>query len=725
MSELLSHASKAIAAGFPVVFCDKSKRPLGKYKQTFLSAWESGTRGGKYLDFLVEESLWAQDRWAMIGIIMPLDCEVLDIDTKNCNNDTEEKELIYKVREIILSLGIDTYEVETPSGGQHYYFRIENGRGKRGVLARGLPDTEAGAPSVLAELRGPGNYVCFGPGYKVLTGDISGIATISKKQQRDIHTLISELTDPRLKTKVRTSDEGHKKKGSSFPGFNEEKQNEVAKWLEEAGWKKGGGDAIGHKYGRPGKLAGETSAVLFRDSGGFYVFSTSTIFPPNTYLTPFSVYTYLFHAGDFDAAAQHIEELGYEKEQALIVPREQQNLIDSWGLWYDEVQRKTRFTATGRRFADTDFSTLYLQGQSEIGSKWTQQRVQSLITSSRVIPFRNPIKEYYNSISSLSYSTELTDLIEHFDYAEETTSILKRIMRKWFLQLAATMHGYSSELFLVLIGKKGNEGKTEFFKRLLPTPLREYLAKSDLPPTKDFDILTTEKILIFDDEFESKRRADEINRVKSLLSTTHFDLRRPYGRETERVKRLAVFAGTSNTAGIITDITANRRFVPVEITGRDFDFFDHLDKDVLFSNIYNEFLQKGEASIRLTESELEYLRNYSHDYRVESRLEALILEYFSPAEATEQGAVHLSSTEIIDILAIFSQTSISTDVRWFGRTINGLQTPEGQFNSTHTGKKRGYWVRKKYTREDWEEALKRKGRFLHVDSAEDDYESPF
>ena len=53
------------------------------------------------------------------------------------------------------------------------------------------------------------------------------------------------------------------------------------------------------------------SGYVYKDSGCMYLFTTGTIYPHETLLTPFSVYTYKFHNGDFSESAKKIYADGY------------------------------------------------------------------------------------------------------------------------------------------------------------------------------------------------------------------------------------------------------------------------------------------------------------------------------------------------------------------------------------------------------------------------------
>ena len=64
------------------------------------------------------------------------------------------------------------------------------------------------------------------------------------------------------------------------------------------------------------------SGYIFKDSGCMYLFSTGTIYPAETLLTPFHVYACKYHNGSFSDAASEIYKQGYGDRIKVEVPKE-------------------------------------------------------------------------------------------------------------------------------------------------------------------------------------------------------------------------------------------------------------------------------------------------------------------------------------------------------------------------------------------------------------------
>jgi len=140
----------------------------------------------------------------------------------------------------------------------------------------------------------------------------------------------------------------------------------------------------------------------------------------------------------------------------------------------------------------------------------------------------------------------------------------EHFLTKWLVNMIATaLDGTDNPLLLALLGKQ-NTGKTEFFRRLLPQPLKRYNVELTIADDKDFYIAMSKNILISDDELSGKSRT-ETRDFKKIMSKQFIDLRVPYGHNAVKLTRRASFGGTGNDLRVLYDLTGNRRIIPIEI----------------------------------------------------------------------------------------------------------------------------------------------------------------
>ncbi len=126
--------------------------------------------------------------------------------------------------------------------------------------------------------------------------------------------------------------------------------------------------------------------------------------------------------------------------------------------------------------------------------------------------------------------------------------------------------GSKFDYCLLLTGDQGI-GKSTFFSKLA---LRdEWLCESltDIADARtSFEEISQSWIVVID-ELAAMRSAKDVTRVKTFLTRTHDDYRRPYATDSERVPRHCVFGGTSNELTFLADRSGNRRFIVIPCAG--------------------------------------------------------------------------------------------------------------------------------------------------------------
>ena len=215
-----------------------------------------------------------------------------------------------------------------------------------------------------------------------------------------------------------------------------------------------------------------------------------------------------------------------------------------------------------------------------------------------------------------------------------------------------------SPLSLVLCGGQGT-GKTEWFRRLLPTELKSLYAESKLDAGKDDEILMTQKILIVDDEFGGKSKQEE-KRFKEITSKQIFNLREPYGRVNVDLHRLATLGGSTNDTGILNDPTGNRRLLPIFVQGIDHFKYNDIDKDKLFIQAYRLLVDGFDYN--LSRDEVQLLNDNTDEFEQVDSLEELFLQYFTMNN--EYGVTEfLTNTEILSRIQNLSNMKIGSGKR--------------------------------------------------------------
>lgn len=252
-------------------------------------------------------------------------------------------------------------------------------------------------------------------------------------------------------------------------------------------------------------------------------------------------------------------------------------------------------------------------------------------------------------------------------------------IKKWMVAMIPSAKGEHSVLILVLCGLL-NTGKTEWFRRYLPPSLKHYRADSRLDDGKDSDILMTKKLLILDDEMSGKSKQEQ-RKVKNTTSKQEINVRKPYDSEDSDLNRIAMLAATTNTFEIINDPTGNRRFIPVNVLEVDKDAYNAIDKELVLFECYLEW--KAGFNPRLTNSDIELLKETSHDFIVANFTEELFFAHFADIGMGEE--VIMTKTEIIIYLSRMCAMPSKID----GERIS-LILENGGFDKKRSATKRGW-----------------------------------
>lgn len=370
--------------------------------------------------------------------------------------------------------------------------------------------------------------------------------------------------------------------------------------------------------------------------------------------------------------ASEIAEQVYERDDIDLskVAKDPDQLIQSLVEWIRQ-NHPVRLNDITKMIQENDIevkkerlNTIYLRARMYFNTKEvTKDLIESIIFSDMIESF-NPITEYIDRNRHRNTNGQIDALIRCIN---TDTPNAELFIRKWLVSIVAAYDGYPVRTVLALVGVQ-QTGKTEFFRRLLPTRLEKYYAESKLDSGKDDEILMTQKLIVMDDEMGGKSKADE-KRFKELTSKKIFSLRAPYGRYNEDFKRLAVLCGTSNDRNIINDPTGNTRILPVNVISIDHEAFNDIDKDEMFMELVRVYESGYEWM--LNKSEVEKLGNISGNFEAIAYERELIAKFFRSSETGGGYIELLTSTEIKDFIEKNTAQRI-TNVRKFGQELRNV-----------------------------------------------------
>lgn len=248
-------------------------------------------------------------------------------------------------------------------------------------------------------------------------------------------------------------------------------------------------------------------------------------------------------------------------------------------------------------WSDTDLACAKLYFERTYGI-WSPTKFKDAIlavTSSERL--YHPVKEYLGSLKWDGNPRLDTLLIDYL--GAEDTPYVRAVTRKTLVAAVARIYrpGIKFDSILVLVGEQGM-GKSTLFARLGKEWFSDSLSISDMK-----DKTAPEKLqgywLLELSELNGIKKMD-VEVVKSFITRTDDKYRQAYGVNVESHPRSCIIVGTTNSdGGFLRDITGNRRFWPVRVTGHGkWHPWDLADIDQVWAEAIEYFNQGEELFLK-------------------------------------------------------------------------------------------------------------------------------
>ena len=281
-------------------------------------------------------------------------------------------------------------------------------------------------------------------------------------------------------------------------------------------------------------------------------------------------------------------------------------------------------------WSDADLASLtaYLDRVYHIFSPSKLKNALLTITAERSF---HPIKEYLEGLPVWDGKKRLETLLIDYLGAEDS-SYVRAVTKKTFVAAVARVYepGIKFDTVLVLSGPQGI-GKSMFFAKLGGVWFSDSLTISDMRDKTGAEKLQGFWIMEIGEMNGIKKV--EVETVKSFASRQDDKFRVAYGTVVESHPRQCVICGTSNSQHFLRDVTGNRRFWPVQVTGEcekhpwnmDKAFFEQIWAEAL--TLYNageELILKGTDAEMAAEKQQEALENDDREGLVREYLDKLL-----------------------------------------------------------------------------------------------------
>ncbi len=326
-------------------------------------------------------------------------------------------------------------------------------------------------------------------------------------------------------------------------------------------------------------------------------------------------------------------------------------------------------------FDQTARNSIALDAMEE-GIEIIDRDVDRYLQSDRIPQF-DPVADYLSRL-------------EEWDGVDHIRSLAMRVptdqplwqdfFYRWFLGMVAHWMGadktHGNCVAPVLIGPQGTR-KSSFCRQILPPELRfGYSESIDVSNKREAELALSRFLLINLDEFDQITLHHQTF-LKNLLQKPSANLRRPYAKSVEEMRRYASFIATSNHDDLLSDTTGARRYICVRVTG---------EVDALSPVDYGQLYAQALAAIRRGErwwfdvAEEGCLMRQNREFERISPMEQTFLQTFRVPEMQNEGEWY-TSEQLLEVLHRDCHLPLSDSNRiFFGRIMKKLSVPSVRTN---------------------------------------------
>ena len=347
---------------------------------------------------------------------------------------------------------------------------------------------------------------------------------------------------------------------------------------------------------------------------------------------------------------------------------------------------------TWQELRERDENNLYMACCAESGVNLSERLFHTVLNSS-IVPEVNPLRDYV--LSRTAWNPAMPDYIGQAAAmvhmaTDEEDRLWRQCFPKWLVAMVA---GWIDDQIvnhqvIVLVGRQGIF-KSSWINHLLPPELQAYSTDHiDIERLdKDEELRAAEYGLVNIDELD-KFTDRQLNKLKSMITTTNVDVRAPFGRHKEKRVRVASYAASGNKEEFLTDQTGNRRWLPFHVRIIDSPFKHRLPHDGMYAQAL--YLLQHDFNYWFELDDIRSLEQHVDAFMVPTNEEELIPLYYSPAKMEDAGSKFLTLAEITAKIVAYGSLKKTPDRRRLGAIMTklGFVKERKGHNST-----RGYYVR--------------------------------
>lgn len=277
------------------------------------------------------------------------------------------------------------------------------------------------------------------------------------------------------------------------------------------------------------------------------------------------------------------------------------------------------------------------------GFKFTLDKLKSLLRSDFINRY-NPFFDFFNSLEPWDGKEDHIAKLASFVQVEDQDFYLTQFKKMLSRCIGCSLYGRENRIVFVLVGEKQNTGKSTFLRFLNPFGSK-YYTEAPLHNNKDSSFALAENFFYNLEELASLSNID-VNRLKSVISTTTIKERKAYARDVVEQPRRANFVGSTNKSEFLTD-TENTRWLCFNVNDISWGYKVEVDIKKVWAQAFALYKDPN-FDDQLSKEESEFRDAKNKDYEINDYEKELIKRHFQVCKPHEGD--FYSNADILDVL---------------------------------------------------------------------------
>lgn len=320
-------------------------------------------------------------------------------------------------------------------------------------------------------------------------------------------------------------------------------------------------------------------------------------------------------------------------------------LRKNWDFKRNEITQVIEYRErdSGAEYETADINTIYRKLMHS-GSKFPMDKI-AVILGSDFVETYNPFLDYFDNLEPWDEKTDhIGELAKYID--TDNNAFFREQFKKCLVRcIRCGLGEHENRIVFVFVGEKQNTGKSTFIRFLSPFGMKYYTESPMHATNKDSAFALAENFIYNLEELASLSNVD-VNRLKSIISTSTINERKPYARDFVQAPRRCNFFASTNKLEFLTD-TENTRWLIFNVKNIRWGYEKTINIDNVWSHAYALY-SDPDFNDQLTADDMAIRDADNKNYEIEDKEKTMVKKHFQVCQPNEGD--FYSSVDICNIL---------------------------------------------------------------------------